>query len=246
MENNTREFEKNMSLEKNEAMGNFVTWLYGVIKPHLGSTVAEAGAGIGTYSNQCALDGKQVYAYEFSDEYMALLKQKYSDTPNIHLMQGDITTQAFVDALKSKNLDSIYSLNVLEHIDNDQQALHNFYEVLKPGGTAVVLVPAHKWLFNSLDKNVGHVRRYSKKEFKQKIGATKFELTKLFYFNSPAILGWYVNGNVMKKEKIDSSATDAFNSIVPLVKFVERYILRGTVGISLIAVLKKPLGAAAA
>lgn len=230
-----------MSLEKNEAMGHFVRWLYEHIRPHLGRVVVEAGAGIGTYSQQVFLDKKEVYAVEYSDEYVQLLKKKYGHNEQFHIIQADIASPTVVEALKGTQVDSLFSLNVLEHVMDDQKALENFFAILPPGGAAVVLVPAHHFLFNSLDTAVGHHRRYSKKELREKVVNAGFEIDRMYYFNFPAIVGWYLNGNILRKEKIDPGATRAFNVIVPVAKWIENHLLRGTMGISLIAVLKKPL-----
>ena len=62
-----------------------------------------------------------------------------------------------------EKFDSILSLNVLEHVENDVFALQQLYRMLKDGGTMVLLVPCHKFLFNVLDKKAGHFRRYTKK-----------------------------------------------------------------------------------
>jgi len=240
MDKDARLHEENMSLEKNEEMDNFVDWMYENIQPHIGDTVIEAGAGIGTYSGKAASDGKEVYAVEYSNDYVELLKNKFADKEKLHIIHDSITNNSFVEDLKPHGIDSVFSLNVLEHVEDDQEALDNFYKVLKPGGTAVVLVPAHPFLFNTLDTAVGHIRRYSKKEFKGKISKAGFNIDELYYFNFPAIVGWFLNGNMLKRDKIEPSATAAFNKIVPIARWIEKVILRRKIGISLIAVINKP------
>lgn len=101
-------------------------------------------------------------------------------------------------------------------------------------------MPAHKFLFNCIDKAIGHYRRYTKKEIISKIQQTPFELVKLFYFNFAAIPGWYINGNIFKKSVINENAMGLFNVIVPLLEFVEHHIFCRRLGISLIAVLSRP------
>lgn len=241
MKNNSYRFESNMDLEKNEEMNNFVEWLYNDIRPYLGNVVVEAGAGIGTYSYQCYRDNKEIYAVDLSSDYIKYLKQKYGACKKFHIIQDNITAPSFVKALKLKQIDSIISFNVLEHLDDDRAALNNFYKILRPGGTVVILVPAHKILFNSLDEGVGHRRRYGKIELKNKIEQSGFKITRLYYFNFLAIIGWYFSGNILHKEKIDSKSTELFNQIAPLAKFIEKFIFNQTLGISLIAIAKKPL-----
>ena len=74
--------------------------------------------------------------------------------------------------------------------------------MLKDNGRLVILVPCHKFLYNVIDKNVGHFRRNSKKELEVKIRKTGFTIEKMYYFNSLGVLGWYLNGNVFKNSKV--------------------------------------------
>jgi len=54
----------------------------------------------------------------------------------------------------------IYSLNVLEHIEDDAQTLRGLARALQPAGRLVLFVPAFQILFSGMDRKVGHVRRY--------------------------------------------------------------------------------------
>jgi SAM-dependent methyltransferase len=209
------------------------------VSPWLGQKVMEAGAGIGTYSSMAWKAGKTVTALELSDNYFTLLEKRFAGQERITTLHGSITDSAITGPLETEGMDSIFSLNVLEHIPDDQQALRNFRSILRPGGKIVVLVPAHRWLYNSLDKELGHVRRYTKKELREKVEAAGFKIHKLYFWNSLAMLGWFVNGNVLKKEKVAPGAARLFDQLVPVLKFTEKNILRGALGISLIVVAEK-------
>lgn len=49
-------------------------------------------------------------------------------------------------------------INVLEHIQHDQESVRAIYHSLSPGGTFVVYSPALPWLYSPHDKAVGHWR----------------------------------------------------------------------------------------
>lgn len=82
-----------------------------------------------------------------------------------------------------KNLDVIYSLDVIEHIENDREVLNNFYKSLKPGGKVLIAVPAHQILFSDFDTELGHYRRYEQAELLLKLKDAGFEDIKLRWWN---------------------------------------------------------------
>jgi SAM-dependent methyltransferase len=63
-----------------------------------------------------------------------------------------------------QSYDTVIFLNVLEHIDNDEQAIENCRHLLKRGGSLVVLVPAYSFLFSKMDMELQHHRRYTSKK----------------------------------------------------------------------------------
>jgi ubiquinone/menaquinone biosynthesis C-methylase UbiE len=76
--------------------------------------------------------------------------------PDMPLLQFDLTTCP----LPTNSLDAVVLLNVLEHIPDDTAALHQVYRILKPGGVAVIEVPAGPHLYDVYDKLLLHCRRY--------------------------------------------------------------------------------------
>ena len=84
----------------------------------------------------------------------------------------------------------IIALNVLEHIKDDHFALQELYRMLQKDGMLVIPVPCHKFLYNVIDVNVGHYRRYAKKELRlEKISMTDFFVERISYFNTLGIAG---------------------------------------------------------
>ncbi|MBI2009612.1 MAG: methyltransferase domain-containing protein, partial [Candidatus Chisholmbacteria bacterium] len=77
--------------------------------------------------------------------------------------------------------DVITCLDVLEHIETDRQALGTIKKLLKSGGYAIITVPAYPWLFSYWDTILGHYRRYSKTELKQKVKKAHLTIVKLSF-----------------------------------------------------------------
>lgn len=83
-----------------------------------------------------------------------------------------------------RSVDYIYSLNVLEHIEDDRRALANLYACLRPGGTLLLYVPAFPALFSEMDRLVGHFRRYRKADLAAKMEQAGFQLRRAEYADS--------------------------------------------------------------
>ena len=62
----------------------------------------------------------------------------------------------------SGGLDLVVAYDVLEHIEEDHQAAAEIRRSLRPGGTALIAVPADMRLWSAHDTAVGHVRRYDR------------------------------------------------------------------------------------
>lgn len=96
------------------------------------------------------------------------------------LFQGDLRKLPLAD----NSLDVVTSLDTLEHIEEDEQALAEIFRVLKPGGYGLFTVPAHPWMFGAHDRALHHVRRYTRGELRQKVGAAGFHIRKYRYINT--------------------------------------------------------------
>ena len=216
----------------------FTDWMYSEIKPNISGSILEIGSGIGTYSQKIIKGYKKnkIILSDIDSKFIKNLKNKYKSKKNIEVIKLDIEK---TNKLNNKGVNTIVALNVLEHINDDIKALNNLYEYLAPQGKAIILVPAHKKLYNCIDKAVGHYRRYSKKELINKINKTKFKIKEIKYFNFISIFGWYINGNILKKAIINKDATKLLNWGVPVFKFIDKNIILNKIGISLIVILEK-------
>lgn len=113
--------------------------------------VLDIGAGIGTFALMLRNEGYVVTCFEPDTEQAGLIRST------------GLEVVSDLDELHHESFDFIYSLNVLEHIEDDKNALLQWLCLLKPGGRLLVYVPAFQVLYSSMDKKVGHFRRYTKK-----------------------------------------------------------------------------------
>ena len=98
----------------------------------------------------------------------------------------------------SLSCDSVVLINVLEHVENDEELLRTIHQILKPGGTVLLFVPAVPGLYGSLDEEFWHIRRYRKGELGSLLIKTGFQTGCLRYFNFPGIFSWFIFGRIFK------------------------------------------------
>lgn len=87
--------------------------------------------------------------------------------------------------------DVVAAFDVIEHIEEDELVLQNFFRALKPGGGVLLTVPQHQWLWSETDTYACHVRRYSARALHDKLERAGFEIVRSTSFVSlllPALL----------------------------------------------------------
>lgn len=208
-------------------------WLFSTVRPYIGQRILEIGSGHGNLV-RLMLDRELVIATDIELSAVDVLKAAFEHQTQVESMALDITDSKSVD-LKSRSLDTVISLNVFEHIERDDRALHNIHEILIPGGRVVLIVPAHMWLYGSMDSSIGHWRRYDKKMMSDRMTQAGFAVTQLRYMNALGTLGWFVNGRILRQAVPPSGQLKLFNLIMPLVEAVESRV-EPPIGLSLLAV----------
>ena len=94
------------------------------------------------------------------------------ELPDIPLLQFDLKQCPLPDA----SVDVVVILNVLEHIDDDKLALEQVHRILRPGGIAVIEVPAGPELYDFYDEFWKHWRRYNASDFSRLVRNVGFEV----------------------------------------------------------------------
>lgn len=136
-------------LENMESATNYNNHVADLILRHRrGTKILEFGAGTGTIAAVLKDRNVNVECWELDPGLREQLKKR------------NLTTiSSFPNA--PQKWDTIYSVNVLEHVDNDREAVQLMSGQLTPGGVIIAYVPAFMLLYSSVDKNIGHHRRYT-------------------------------------------------------------------------------------
>jgi len=146
------------------------------------------------------------------------------------------------------NFDVIMALDVLEHIENDPDALKTLYNKLKHGGFFFITVPAFMQLWCYHDDSHHHKRRYNRKELGTKLQAAGFNIEKISYYNTLLFFPILIVRAVNKIFKTNKSHSDAslpgkvMNFLLLKIFTFEKFLLRSfnlPFGVSLLAIGKK-------
>ena len=148
--------------------------------------ILDFGAGRGAFAATLQKNGHNVVCVEPEPRLQRELRNLGLEA---HLSLGEIPPQS---------LDGIYTLNVLEHIDDDEAVLAQFYEKLVSGGALYIYVPAFQMLYSAMDRRVGHVRRYLRGELIAKCRRANFTVEAAGYCDSlgfPATIVYKLMGD---------------------------------------------------
>ena len=133
-----------------------------------------------------------------------------------------LSREARQELITSK-VDTIVCLNVLEHIEDDSATLRDFAAVLPPGGHLILVVPALKALYGTLDQHLAHFRRYSMDELHARVTESGFAIERLQFLNRPAVAGWWLNSRVLKRRVMPRGQLKLFKWIMPLLNLEEQH-----------------------
>jgi SAM-dependent methyltransferase len=215
-------------------------WILKQIQEDLGNLILEAGSGIGNLTAML-LNRELVVAVDNNAQYIEMVRAGFADNPNVRAEHIDLTDREACAKLEADELDTVPCVNVLEHIEGDTEALGTFQQILTPGGRLVLLVPNCRWLYGTMDRSLGHVRRYSRRELTDKLERAGFVVERMHSFNGAASLPWFVNGRLLKRGAVPGNQVKLFDMVVGLARLVDPVL--PLPGLSLIAVARKPIQA---
>lgn len=113
-------------------------------------------------------------------------------------------------ALASESIDLLIASDVLEHIDDDREALAQWRRLLKPGGTLAIFVPAFQFLWSAHDDLNMHRRRYTRRQLISRLRDAGFDVTFSSYWNfalfCPAAAYCLVSRLLPKRKRMPSGA----------------------------------------
>jgi len=194
-----------------------------------GDVIVDFGAGAGTFALPLAAMGMPVVCVE------------PAPTLARHLASQGLRVLDHLELIDDASVDYLYTLNVLEHIPDDAATIALWYRKLAPGAGLLVYVPAFDLLFSSMDRKVGHHRRYRLAELRQSLLAARFEIIEGGYVDS---LGFFAT---LVFKAVDDGSGDIgvgalrfYDRVVfPLSRILDR-VVGGLFGKNVYVIARKP------
>jgi glycosyltransferase involved in cell wall biosynthesis len=198
----------------------FTKWMADTIRPYVGDRVLEIGAGIGNLTANL-VPRSEYHASDINPQYLDRLETLKQTRP---YLQVHYTDAAAGETFPAGRFDTVVCLNVVEHIENDLAVLTNIRKSLDKDGRAIVLVPNGPGLYGTLDKVLGHFRRYTREQLLDLCRRAGFTVEKVLKFNRIGSPGWWLNGRILKREIFGFWQIKLLNTLVPIVRPIDRFL----------------------
>jgi len=164
-----------------EKAKNWKAYWSGQIREFVRGDVLEVGAGIG--ANTKLFTGGDFRSWTCLEPDAGLVARMEA-LPDRRYAS---VTGTLDDLHAEARFDAILYIDVLEHIEDDRAELVRAERHLNPGGSVIVLSPAHQFLFTPFDAAIGHFRRYSRRSLAA-VGPVALRTRKLVYLDAAGML----------------------------------------------------------
>ena len=176
--------------------------------------VLEIGCGAGALLNDLATRGFECTALETSSTALEIARFINRDNDSVTILEKPLRSWASA-------YDYILAFEVLEHIQNDSAALHDWSQWLTLDGRLIISVPAHQHRWNASDVWAGHVRRYNRQDLELLLQGAGFEIEHFECYGFPLaniiepIRARFHSQQIQKEgaESVDAAANTARSGI---------------------------------
>jgi SAM-dependent methyltransferase len=180
---------------------------------------------------------KLYVATDLSPEYAEHLRNVFRHRPSLCIHQLDATKpEDFVPF--ERRMDTVVCLNVLEHIEDDASALRSIRTLLMPGGRLILLVPNDPRAYGTVDKEIGHYRRYTPETLRKVTTEAGYEVEDILRFNRVSMPGWRITGQLLKARTLSRLSLRVFDRFVWLWRRIDSALPWEPA--SIIAIAKRP------
>jgi hypothetical protein len=196
---------------------NYQGWLADLTRPHLGEDPIELGGGIGDYAAAWLTSVPRITVTEADESRFKVLSERFVDDERVTVRQ------LFLPASERAGHSAAVALNVLEHLEDDVEALRSVAGLVRPGGAIVLIVPAFPFAMSRFDRSIGHFRRYTVGSLRAALEGAGLRVEQIRYINPIGLVNWYLACRLLRMTPRNGVALRAYDRlVVPLARRLER------------------------
>jgi SAM-dependent methyltransferase len=192
-----------------------------LVRPYVGRSLLEVGAGLGELAAR--MDGLERHVVTDVDPAaVSSLASRFADRSEVEARVLDLASGS---QDSGDPVDAVLAVNVLEHIDDDAEALRRMAALVRPGGRVVIWVPGYMQLYGEFDRAVGHVRRYTPATLRDAFTRAGLSPVEVKPVNLLGGIAWWLTvrrGGVGEQRPRLVRIYDRL--VVPTTRFVERRV----------------------
>ena len=191
----------------------YLSWITDLLRPFLGDTVFEIGAGLGNLTGRLMGKRLRYVAAEKDSLYLDALRNRFLRTPSVTVCELDADDPAAYAAWAGQ-FSSALCVNLLETVADPKGVLESLKSTLQPGGALVVLVPQGQALEGSLDRGMGHKRRFEAAELRGMLEGLGFKIERERQLNKVGKVSWWFAGKILGSKRMSRPALKLWDKTV--------------------------------
>jgi SAM-dependent methyltransferase len=216
---------------------NWKRYISRTLRPYIAELVIEVGAGLGnTTKYLCDRMHLRWLCLDPDPRHVAHLEARIAAGDLLPCCEARCGVLA--DLPPQERADTIIYIDVLEHIENDEDEMREAASRLTTGGHIVALSPAFNFLYNPFDEAVGHFRRYTPRDA-PRLTVHSLNLSHMFFLDSLGFFASAANQLIMRRSQPSINQIQIWDkALIPLSAVADK-VLGGLFGKSIVMIWQK-------
>ena len=203
---------------------NFTRWVAKLASQRCGDRIIEIGAGIGNVSRFLPQREKLVV----TDDHLPnirVLENNFDGNQMVDVMPLDVTSDSDIAKIaQNKKFDTVVFLDQLAKSNDEIEIFKRIRSLLNDDGQLIFTVPLGPWLYGSIDKSVGRIKRYRKTEILGILEKSGYRVAEYRPINALAVPGLLINSKLFRTSKLGKFQLKLYHTFVPLFAMLERVV----------------------
>ena len=212
-------------------------WIYSKLAADVHGDVLEIGSGIGNLSAHIVASATAVVLSDMEPHCLKALSTRFANDAHVSVARYNLDGEPPPEIAR-RRFDAIVAVNVIEHVEDDSALVARLAALLKPGGKLLIYVPACPFAYGTLDRALGHYRRYTRASLTKLLADAGLHLDPPRFMNLVGLLGWTVNGRILRRTRLSPVQLALFERLMPLFTLEDRFRL--PIGLGVYVAAEKP------